>query len=59
MIRAYALGQGAGTQVLILLPWMLLTGHSGGWARDVLMTLAWLVNIAVAEYIIQCQARSQ
>lgn len=30
MIRAYALGQGAGTQVLVLLPWMLMTGESGG-----------------------------
>jgi uncharacterized membrane protein len=53
MIRAYALGQGAGTQVLILLPWMLLSGQSGGLTRDLLMTLAWVINIVVAESIIR------
>lgn len=53
MIRAYALGQGAGTQVLVLLPWMLLTGDSGGLVRDVLMTLAWSINLVVAELIIR------
>ncbi|MCK6544353.1 DUF2306 domain-containing protein [Myxococcota bacterium] len=53
MIRAYALGQGAGTQALVLGPWMLLTGESLGATRDVLMTLAWLINVAVAELIIR------
>jgi len=53
MIRAYALGQGAGTQVLVLLPWMTLSGHSDGWMRDVLMTLAWGINLAVAESVIR------
>jgi uncharacterized membrane protein YozB (DUF420 family) len=53
MIRAYALAQGAGTQVLVLLPWMLLSGESGGVTRDVLMTLAWVINLAAAESIIR------
>lgn len=53
MIRAYALGQGAGTQVLVLLPWMLLSGESGGLTRDLLMTLSWAINIVVAESIIR------
>lgn len=52
MIRAYALGQGAGTQVLVLLPWMLVSGESGGLTRDLLMTLAWTINVVVAESII-------
>lgn len=52
MIRAYALGQGAGTQVLVLLPWMLITGESEGLTRDLLMTLAWAINVLVAEIII-------
>lgn len=52
MIRAYALGQGAGTQVLVLLPWMLITGESEGLTRDLLMTLAWAINVLVAEVII-------
>ncbi|MFZ5891024.1 MAG: DUF2306 domain-containing protein [Myxococcota bacterium] len=53
MIRAYALGQGAGTQVLVLLPWMLASGQSGGLTRDLLMTLSWLINAVVAEVIIK------
>lgn len=52
MIRAFALGQGAGTQVLVLLPWMLISGESGGLTRDLLMTLAWTINVVVAESII-------
>lgn len=52
MIRAYALGQGAGTQALVMLPWMLISGESGGVTRDVLMTLSWVINIVVAESIV-------
>jgi hypothetical protein len=52
MIRAYALGQGAGTQALVLLPWMLISGESTGLTRDLLMTLSWTINIVVAESII-------
>jgi hypothetical protein len=57
MIRAYALGQGAGTQALIMLPWMLMTGESEGPTRDLLMTLAWALNIVVAELIIRSRRR--
>jgi len=53
MIRAYALGQGAGTQVLVLGPWMIVSGESGGLTRDILMTLAWAINIVVAELLIR------
>jgi uncharacterized membrane protein len=53
MIRGYALGQGAGMQVVVLLPWMLILGTPSTLQRDVLMSLAWLINLAVAEMIIQ------
>lgn len=53
MIRAYALGQGAGMQVVVLLPWMLVIGKPTLLQRDVLMTLAWLINLLVAEMAIQ------
>jgi uncharacterized membrane protein len=53
MIRAYALGQGAGTQVLVLLPWMLIAGESEGLTRDLLMTLSWAINVALAEWIVR------
>ncbi|HET8934375.1 MAG TPA: DUF2306 domain-containing protein, partial [Polyangiales bacterium] len=53
MIRAYALAQGAGMQAVVLLPWILSTGQSTGFTRDLLMTLAWLINIVAAELIIR------
>lgn len=53
MTRAYALAQGAGTQVLVLGPWMIATGESTGPTRDLLMTLAWAINLAVAEWLIR------
>lgn len=57
MIRAYALGQGAGTQAVVLGPWMVLSGESEGLTRDLLMTFAWALNLAVAEWIIRRRAR--
>ncbi|MCC6987776.1 MAG: DUF2306 domain-containing protein [Acidobacteria bacterium] len=53
MLRAYALGQGAGTQVLFLLPPQLLSGQVTGTLRDVLMTAAWAANVLVAESVIR------
>lgn len=52
IIRAYAIGQGAGTQVLVLLPYGLLFGTPNELTRDLLMCLAWLINIILAEWII-------
>ena len=52
MIRAYALGQGAGTQVLITLPWLLSVGEPEGFTREILMSAAWVLNIAVGEWVI-------
>lgn len=53
MIRAFALGQGAGMQVVVLLPWMLLIGTPSILQRDVLMSLAWLINLLFAQMAIQ------
>lgn len=55
MIRAYALAQGAGTQVLISIPWLLTVGEPSGFTRDILMTVAWVINMIVAEWIINKQ----
>ncbi|WP_342768706.1 DUF2306 domain-containing protein [Allorhizocola rhizosphaerae] len=51
MTRAYALGMGAGTQVFTLAPALIL-GASDAVTRTTLMTLAWAINIAVAEWVI-------
>jgi uncharacterized membrane protein len=53
MVRAYALGQGAGTQVLILLPVTLIVGAPTFLFRDVLMASAWALNLVVAEWLIR------
>lgn len=53
MLRSYALGLGAGTQVLLFLPAeLLLGGPIQGPPRDILMTVAWCINLAVAERLI-------
>lgn len=52
MIRAYALAMGAGTQALVLGPWTLITGEAEGLTRDLLMTVAWGINVVVAERVI-------
>jgi uncharacterized membrane protein len=52
MVHAYALGLGAGTQVVLLLPWMLLIGTPGMLERDLLMSLAWLINLLLAHFFL-------
>jgi Predicted membrane protein (DUF2306) len=53
MVRAYALGQGAGSQVLIVLPVTLMAGAPTFIFRDVLMASAWGLNVVFAEWVIR------
>ncbi|HEY6830040.1 MAG TPA: DUF2306 domain-containing protein [Gemmatimonadaceae bacterium] len=54
MIRAYAIGMGAGTQVLTHLPWFIfVAAKPGESARTVMMGAGWLINVIVAEWIIR------
>jgi len=55
MIRGYAIGMGAGTQVLTHLPWFLLVGKPGESTRAVLMAAGWVINLLVAEWVIRKQ----
>ena len=57
MVRGYALGQGAGTQVLTFTPWVLLAGPPGEVMHAALMTAGWLINVVVAEWILRRGAR--
>jgi uncharacterized membrane protein len=52
MMRAYALGLGAGSQVLTHLPWFLLPSIQGELARALCMGAGWAINLAVAEVLI-------
>jgi len=53
MLRGYAIGMGAGTQVLTNVPWVLIFGKPGEFPRALLMGAGWVINLAVAEWIIR------
>jgi uncharacterized membrane protein len=53
MMRGYAIGIGAGTQVLTTLPWVLLFGTPSPMVRAGLMGAGWAINLAVAEWFIR------
>ncbi|MEU4366690.1 DUF2306 domain-containing protein [Micromonospora chersina] len=53
MARGYAIGLGAGTQVLTHLPWMLLVGQPEGVGRALLMLAGWVINLAVVEWALR------
>ncbi|MDO5627223.1 MAG: DUF2306 domain-containing protein [Mobilicoccus sp.] len=57
MTRSYAIGAGAGTQALLLLPPTIAFGAPGEMLRTSLMTLGWVLNIAVAEGVIRARRR--
>ncbi len=52
MLRGYAIGMGAGTQVLTNVPYFLTLGEPDTATRAVLMGLGWALNFALAEWII-------
>ena len=52
MMRSYALGLGAGTQVFTHLPWFLFPGIQGELARALFMGAGWVINLFVAEWLI-------
>jgi uncharacterized membrane protein len=52
MTRAYAIGLGAGTQVLTHLPFFILVGKPGETGRGIMMGAGWVINVIVAEWII-------
>jgi uncharacterized membrane protein len=53
MTRGYAIGLGAGTQVLTHLPWFILFGKPGETSRAVMMGAGWVINVVVAEWVIR------
>ncbi len=53
MVRGDALGLGAGTQDLTLLVGEIVLGPPGTVARGILMGAAWVINLALAEWVIR------
>ena len=52
MMRGYAIGLGAGTQVFTHMPWLLFFGVPDELTRALLMAAGWIINITVVEWII-------
>jgi uncharacterized membrane protein len=58
MTRGYAIGLGAGTQVLTHLPWLVVAdGRPGELPRAVMMGAGWVLNVMVAEWAIRRGSR--
>jgi uncharacterized membrane protein len=54
MTRAYAIGLGAGTQVLTHLPWFIFVNLTPGeLPRGIMMGAGWVINVIVAEWIVR------
>ena len=53
MMRGYAIGLGAGTQVLTHLPYFALVDQPNELGRAVAMGAGWVINVVVAEVIIR------
>lgn len=53
MMRGYAIGLGAGSQALILMVGELIAGKPNELSRALLMGAAWVINLAVAEWVIR------
>ena len=58
MMRGYALGLAAGTQVLTHLPWFVFPGIHGELARTLSMAAGWVINLVVAEWFISHQLQT-
>ncbi len=53
MLRAYAIGLGAGTQVFTHLPWVITGTVPTEFGRAMAMGAGWVINLAVAEWVIR------
>ena len=53
MTRGYAIGLGAATQMLTLMVGELVAGPPGELSHDLLMGACWVINVAMAEWIIR------
>jgi hypothetical protein len=56
MMRAYAIGLGAATQIVIFIP-LSPFGTPGPMAATLLLSAAWVINLAIAEWAIRGQRR--
>jgi hypothetical protein len=53
MVRGYAIGQGAGTQVFTIAACSAILGEPSAFTRAMLMGAGWVINIVIAEWFIR------
>jgi hypothetical protein len=53
MMRGYALGMGAGTQVVVHIPWLLVAGPPDELVRALLLGAGWAINVGIAEWALR------
>jgi hypothetical protein len=58
MMRAYAIGIGAGSQAVVSAVWFTAVGEPGEVAWASLLAAAWVINLVVAEIIIRSKEKS-
>jgi uncharacterized membrane protein len=58
MLRGYALAMGAGTQLLTTVAWLVLVGPPGELARALVLGAGWVINLAVAEWLVRRPRRA-
>ncbi len=51
MMRGYAIALGAGTQTVVMMPWVIAFGMPGEFPRALLMGAGWVINLLVVEWI--------
>lgn len=49
MVRAYAIGMGAGTQVVLFIPWVMVVAPPDATARAWLLGAGWALNLTLVE----------
>ena len=59
MMRTYAIGMGAGTQVLVYLPWLLVFGEPDVQERAWLMGAGWGINLVFVEWVLRRGGREE
>lgn len=50
MVRGYAIGMGAGTQVVLFIPWVVLVAPPDAYARAMILGAGWILNLLLVEW---------
>lgn len=57
MVRGYAIGMGAGTQVVLFIPWVMLVAPPDAFVRALILGAGWAFNLLIAEWWVYSSVR--